>query len=186
MTKINNSTISLIQRTAEKLADYYVCPGYDKEDIIQEAVMYGLSKIKDYDESRARGEKGLENFMFVVMTSRLTNLKQQKWFDHKKDFEGSVNQSKKRIMRPLQLSENNSYEHDGFDRVDDGEILDLIMEYMPAQYRLDYEKILEGVPVQSVRREKIITVAREIHDLIMDDNVAELKKRRAQETLCQK
>jgi hypothetical protein len=165
---------------ASSLASYFVCPGYDEEDIEQEAFFIGVATVGKFDPTRGKQdvseEQRMKNFLYWAMSTRLSNLKKEKTYDYRKDHPQSVNRSKKIISYPVRLTEKSTYEHD-FESVDNQEIMDLIMAYMPTKFREDYQRILEGEPVQSVRKGRIIAEAQNIYDLIMQDRVSELDDR---------
>lgn len=161
---MSDTTMELIQLIAQKISKYYNFPGYDYEDLVQEAVLIGLSVLPKFDETRGT----VDSFLFISMSNGLRNLRKAKFYDYDRDNDNSVSNSKKRIIGAKGSLENLFYMQE-FEDIDIEEIIEKIEHYLPAAYRKDYAKIREGIPVKTMRRNAILKEVKHIYTAIISD-----------------
>lgn len=160
---MNDFSLSLIEKIAQKVGGYFKFPGYDKDDVMQEARIIGMAMLPKYTEDRG----DLENFLYVAISNRLRNLVKKHYYDYDRD-NGGVNSAKKLINRPAtDLDEYHA--QNTFNQMAGDEIVDKVTIYLHPEYRKDFKRILEGHSVKTVRRAKIIEEAKRIYFLLMTD-----------------
>ena len=157
-------TITLV---CDRIAPKYAFYGYDASDIKQEAFIICAEALNRYD-----GIRPLENFLSINLSNRL------KTFVRDNLFISSSHEGRKRVSQPAQLDYENSlvdYNEsyaNSYDKLDMMEKVALIDEYIPANIRMDYLKVVNEVPISKQRREEVIEIIREIlkeHGHVIDD-----------------
>lgn len=163
-------TIDVIQAIANGIADKFVFGYYDVEDIRQEAFLLGMDALERYD-----GERPLENFLYVHIRNRLKTLKRDKYKrlidcpNCKEDEYCDLcekrklkSESKRNLMEPLDIAfiddekESNTHtESNILSQLEINEISSIIDQHLDLELRLDYLKMLDGVYIQKVKRQKI-------------------------------
>ena len=152
--------VDTIQKIAERLASKYVFPGYEADDIKQEAFIIGMDGLKKYDPSRP-----LENFMYTHINNRLKTFKRNNYY--RMDY-GSAAQKlqdrKKSLLEPVSIdSLFVIYIQDHI--ISDAhlnEVLDLIDRKLPPELRRDYLKLQSDAPLPKGRRALITEVIEDI------------------------
>ncbi len=159
--------VDTILKIAERLAAKYVFPGYDADDIKQEAFIIGMDGLEKYDPSRP-----LENFMHTHINNRLKTFKRNNYF--RMDY-GSAAQKlqdrKKSLLEPVSIDSLFSiYIQDHI--ISDAhlnELLDLIDRKLPTELRRDYLKLQSDAPLPKGRRAIITEVIESIINGEFDD-----------------
>jgi DNA-directed RNA polymerase specialized sigma24 family protein len=172
--KIEDDTIELIYKIANRVAGTFKFGIYDKEDLVQEAVIFGLNCLSNYDKTRP-----LENFLFVHITNRLITFRRNNFYrkfncdlckNEDPDCEKCLKRNryierKKNIIKPIDLDnvndehEKNMWNSSLIEDISTQEILDKIDKELPIGYREDYIKMKTGNKVPKSRRlevEKVI------------------------------
>jgi DNA-directed RNA polymerase specialized sigma24 family protein len=147
------STIMLvINRTAPKYTFY----GYEVDDIKQESFMICVDALDRYKEGRP-----LENFLAVHLSNRLKNFVRDNHFTQHE-------QEKAKVVMPGQLSDDNnivspqSLQAKRVERIDTREMQKIIDIKLPAQYRMDYLKIINDVYVPKKQKEEVLSIIEQI------------------------
>lgn len=144
-----------INLVIERISRKYVFPGHDLNDIKQQSFIICMEALERYDENRP-----LENFLSHNLSNRLKNFVRDNYYT-KKDAE-----KKKKLMRPVELTTNNSeftYEND--EKIIDFSLLAKIIDIeLPAKYRVAYIKLVNNVHIHKSEREELLCVIREIAD----------------------
>lgn len=147
--------IDQINIVVNRIASKYTFHGYEVDDIKQEAFIICMDALERYDQKRP-----LENFLSVHLSNRLKNFIRDNYCT--KDEE-----DKKRILKPKSLSNEDFVpysECDHDDKIDAKQIQRLIDNKLPAEFRADYLKIINGVHVPKKRREEVLELIKEIVD----------------------
>ena len=107
--------------------------------------------------------------MAVHVKNRLNNFKRDKYYRQKKDQNDPLNNAKKFLMEPLDISniqdENESRmreEIDLIEKISEEEMFNLINENLDIDLRADYLRIMDDVYVPKPRREVIFSEIRMI------------------------
>ena len=157
-----------VTETIEKIRNRYAhkiqFAFYTPDDIRQEAFIIAMEALDRYDSSRP-----LENFLAVHVKNRLNNFKRDKYYRQKKDQNDPLNNAKKFLMEPLDISniqdENESRmreEIDLIEKISEEEMFNLINENLDIDLRADYLRIMDDVYVPKPRREVIFSEIRMI------------------------
>lgn len=167
------------------------CFGYfDLDDIRQQARLFALEALPDYD-----GVRDLANFLFTHVRNRLLNFQRDKLRrndppckachagnlcsgspegssdgvacqKYRRWFQRQV--SKAGIMQPSAWTEATDRRHCNPDEAGPSELAatqevwQKIDERLPAEYRAEYRKMRDGLCINKARREHIIGVIREL------------------------
>lgn len=149
--------VDTITKVCNRLASKFKFGYFDVEDIKQEAFIYAIQGLEDYDPS-----KPLENFLSVHIRNRLINLKRNKYArndDDSNSYKCKIrNHTKKCLMEPLDISEYETNMRDDSDHImsmEQEEIIALIDRHLDVSLRSDYLRMRAGVPVAKHRREKV-------------------------------
>ncbi len=151
--EITKEVLETIQRVVALHSPRYRIPGYQPEDVEQEAYIMCLEAIKVWDEVKGP----LENFLNKHLFFKL------KTFVRDKTLADSIFKDRKKgIMCPLDISLLNADEEnaliakdDVLETVQNDEILRKIDEYLPVALRRDYLKMKAGIKVNKGRAKKI-------------------------------
>lgn len=144
-----------IQIVIERISRKYVFRGHDLDDIKQQAFIICMEALDRYDETRP-----LENFLSHNLSNRLKNFVRDNYYT-KKDAE-----KKKKLMRPVELTPDNpefSYTANE-DFVDFSLLAKIIDVELPAKYRVNYIKLVNGVHLPKSEKNELINVIRGIAD----------------------
>ena len=157
-----HEVVALIIKVAKKLAPKFVFASYDEDDIVQEAFIIGIDGLDKYDETRP-----LANFMFTHISNRLKNFKRDNYYrlDHGSGFD--IQAKKKNILDAIDISNINSVwsKDNNLAILQHQEMLDIIDKQLPSEYRQDYLRVQQGVPIPKTSREKIFKIIQEIIEL---------------------
>lgn len=143
-----------IELVIGRIAPKYTFNGYELDDIKQESFIICLDALERYDPSRP-----LENFLSVHLSNRLKNFIRDNYVNND-------NTEKKKVMSPTQLC----YEHNIIDvlepdldlNIDIDNIMSIIDEHLPNEYRSDYLKIINNISIPKPRKTIIINLIQEI------------------------
>jgi DNA-directed RNA polymerase specialized sigma24 family protein len=161
---ISKEELAVIEEVAEALSSSNWVPGYEKEDIRQEAIIIGLQGIAKYNEKTT-----LKQYLYSHIRHRLCSLR-RKHFIRPGCVNGKNNcgvcikclnnESKQRIKSatPIQEIDEDLLEYSCEDIVELQEISEEIDKIMPADLREDYLKYLSGVSISSQKRKKILEI----------------------------
>jgi len=145
---------------AEKLAPKYTFGYFEKEDIIQEAIIFGLEAYQSWDQKRP-----LENFLSVCMSRKLKNFKRDKYFrlglDGSSEERQRDNESKKNLMSPITIHPNSFFIEENFDGTEE---VGVVLAKLPPLVRNDFLRMANGVSVTKGRKELVIRLVKEIID----------------------
>jgi len=149
-----NQVLETIDIVIKRISPKYTFKDYDLEDIKQESFIICLDALHRYD-----GQRSLENFLSVNLSNRLKNFVRDNHYVKN-------NIHKKKIKAPQYIIDENII-HSNYDIENELISMDLsetIDKQLPASMREDYLKILNDVPVNKSRREKIFNQIRMIID----------------------
>jgi hypothetical protein len=158
-----------IEKIVLRISEYFRFPGFDKEDIRQEARLIGASVFSKFDDTKGR----LEDFLFMSIKNGLLNLKTKHY--HNPKIKSEYGESKKAIVGFKPISEDSAYVHP-FDDVEIQEIVELVDRYVHPHLKKDYTKMKEGSYIGTVRRNKILSEVQRIYKLVLEDRVDDLEK----------
>lgn len=146
--------ISKLEVIIERIAPKYTFYGYSVDDLKQEAFIICIDGLDRYDPKQP-----LENFISSHLSNRLKNLIRDNHFNKVDDEE------KKKIKMPGQLSnesETHYYETFMIDSLDVKELVALIDDKLPYEYRANYLKLLNNVHIPKKDKEELILIIQEI------------------------
>jgi RNA polymerase sigma factor (sigma-70 family) len=160
----NNMTeeqvFSVIENVIKKIAPKYSFNGYDVDDIKQESFLICMDALKRYDQNRP-----LENFLAVHLSNRLKN------FVRDNHYVKDVDESKKKIINAKRMGYDTNiikFVNDST-KIEIKEIASIIDKKLPAEYRVDYLKILSNTYVNKKRREEIMGF---VHNILKEHGYA--------------
>lgn len=156
--------IATIIMVAEQIGPKYVFGYNDREDLIQEGISYGLEALERWDQVRP-----LENFIRVHIRNRLHNYRRNRYCRHEKNADATksekwaaLNKRRQNLMSPLEIKDDVPAREQTIGEVAYAELVELIKLKLPAELRTDFLRILDGVSVSTMRRNKIQMIIREI------------------------
>jgi len=151
--------VDTITRVSRHLAPKFVFASYDVDDIFQEAFIIGIDGLEKYDEKRP-----LSNFLFTHISNRLKNFKRNNYYRMGIGGAQKIQDTKKSLLEPVDI--NAIYSVCSADQtvnnVQIQEILTIIDQKLPAEYRRDYLKLQTNSPLSKSRKANIITIIQEI------------------------
>lgn len=161
----NNMTesevVATITKVARHLAPKYTFSPYDIEDIFQEAFIIGMEGLEKYDSGRP-----LSGFMFTHISNRLKNFKRDKYYRLDIGNAQQIQNTKKNLNEAFDIDA--LYSVCSQDQTSNNaqltEILQLIDEKLPSEYRRDYLKLKTNSSLPKGRKAIIIKVIKEIID----------------------
>lgn len=149
--------IDQIQIVVDRIAPKYTFYGYTTDDVKQEAFIICIEALNRYDPTRP-----LENFLSVNLSNRL------KTFVRDNYMTAQTSEARKRLVQPAQLDyEDSIIDEDekfgnSYDQLDLQSMAGAIDQYMPANVRMDYLKLINDVYVSKQRREEVIGIVKTI------------------------
>jgi len=148
-----------ISKVARRLAPKFTFGPYDVEDIFQEAFIIGIEGLDKYDEARP-----LSNFMFTHISNRLKNFKRDNYYRLDIGAAHNIQTRKKNINEALDINSIHSICTADTTTNDAHitEILAIIDEKLPAEYRRDYLKLKANSPMPKSRKALILKILKEI------------------------
>lgn len=157
VNKMDTATTEMIDNLCWKFSQnsYYRFPGYEEDDIYQEAWVICLKMISSYNPDKGAS---LKTFLYQVLTCRLYNLRRNKYERH-----GTKTSDKKKINNPESLDMDMSFEDDVASLND---LIDTINENIPQELRNSWNKMLEGVHAPKLQKESIMKI---IERVLNDD-----------------
>jgi DNA-directed RNA polymerase specialized sigma24 family protein len=155
-----DKAIKVIISVSKRLAPRYVFPGYDVEDIEQEAFIIGVTGLEKYDTSRP-----LENFIYTHINNRLKTFKRDNYYrlDYGSDAQ-KIQDRKKSLLEPVSV-ENIQIICSGENVSNNAqlkELLEIIDEKLPAHLRRDYLKLRANSFLPKNRKVSIIKAVEKI------------------------
>jgi len=153
---ITEEQMEIINNVIKSISPRYTFYGYELEDIKQEAFIICMDGLRRWDK-----ERPLANFLSVHLSNRLLNFVRDNHYLGSPD----ENDRKSKIRKPAQLDyeENTSlFEESDNNSLDTKESIEKIDKLIPASMRLDYLKMLNGVTMQTQRKQEIIEKIKEI------------------------
>jgi len=150
--------LKTIETIAKRIASKYVFGYFDKEDIIQEAIIFGLEAYKKWDRKRP-----LENFISVHISNRLKNFKRDNYF--RLGLEDSTperkahNESKKNLMIPIPINPNSLFEEYDLDIRDS---IEFLLKRLPPLIKNDFLRMANSVSIPKGRRQVVVENVKEI------------------------
>ena len=148
-----------ITKVARRLAPKFTFGPYETEDIFQEAFIIGIEGLDKYDEARP-----LSNFMFTHISNRLKNFKRDNYYRLDIGAAQNIQARKKNINEPIDINSIHSIctADTTTDDAHISEILKIIDQKLPAEYRRDYLKLKANSPMPKSRKALILKVLKEI------------------------
>lgn len=161
-----DEALEIIYQCARELSSSSWIPGYDKEDIEQEAIIIGLEALKKNNYNRSIPYK---KYMGNHIRHRLRSLRRSKYLRSScgcgECRNCKNNHEKQKIALPENIEEyydDNSLCYKNKEKPISPETISKIDRAIPAEYREDYLKILAGVPIGYHRKIKIKEIISEI------------------------
>ena len=151
--------VDTITKVARHLAPKYVFASYDIEDIFQEAFIIGIEGLEKYDEKRP-----LSNLLFTHISNRLKNFKRNNYYRLDIGTAQQIQDRKKSLLEPLDIEAiysictQDKTTNDAY--ID--EVLKIIDEQLPSEYRRDYLKLQTNSPLPKGRKTAIIKIIQDI------------------------
>lgn len=155
--KTKEQVVSQIQIVVDRIAPKYAFYGYTIDDIKQEAFIICIEALNRYDPSRP-----LENFLSINLSNRL------KTFVRDNYFTAQTSEQRKKLVQPAQLDYEDSIIDEeekfgnSYNKLDTKAMTIAIDQYMPANVRMDYLKLINDVYVSKQRREEVIDIVKSI------------------------
>lgn len=145
--------VDQINIVCNRIAPRYTFYGYTIDDIKQESFIICMEALNRYDQKRP-----LENFLSVNLSNRLKN------FVRDNHFVGDDNPERQRVIQPAQLDyedgiidERKKYSI-SYDSIEEQNMISIIDQYLPADMRMDYLKMINDIYVTKQRKDDILTV----------------------------
>ena len=152
-----DEVLDTITTVCNRIAPRYTFYGYTVDDIKQESFIICMEALNRYEEGRP-----LENFLSVNLSNRLKN------FVRDNHFTSNSDEDRVKVLKPAQLDYEDylvdqDYKYSiSYDDIETKNIAHIINKYLPAQYRMDYLKIINDIYVTKHRREEILLMINEI------------------------
>jgi hypothetical protein len=171
LRKLSNYTeaqiIDTITKVAKRVSHKFSFGHYDSDDIFQEAFMLGLRGLDSYEEGRP-----LENFISVVISSRLKNLKRKHSFRPEPELGTPEHDewikkfaSRKYINEPLSIYSIKDEQESGMwnkmdflNEMQVADIFNVIDINLPVHLRADFLRMKQGIFIAKPRRERVEAV----------------------------
>lgn len=156
--------LDIIYRKAKELSSSKWIPGYDKEDIEQEAIIIGIKGAYRYN-----GSIPFDKFIGNHIRNRLITLRRDKYIKPGCSC-GKCNKCKinSSIVSIIMASEtemiegsSSSFEQD----MESKDLLEYLDNFIPAELRDDYLKLLSGVSIQPNKKKKLKEIITEALDV---------------------
>lgn len=155
---MNPKHLKTIQKIAEKIAPKYTFGYHDKEDLIQEAIIFGLEAYEKWDQDRP-----LENFISVHISNRLKNYKRNNYFrlglEDSSEQRQRTNEAKRNLMSPAPICDNSLFFQELLDTQDE---IDFLLQKLPPLVKNDFLRMANGVSISKGRRQMVIDTVKEI------------------------
>lgn len=151
---MNQQQLEIAQKVIERICYKYTFGPYDVDDIRQEALIFALEAMDEWDGSRP-----LENFLAVVLPNRLKNLKRDEYF---RPGPNKFSDKKKALMETSTYYDNETYDEQFAETMGSKHAVDLVLDKLPISIRSDFLRLANGVSVPKVRKEKVYEAVREI------------------------
>lgn len=159
----------MVKKVSRNLVKYYKFPGFDENDLLQEAAIIGLAALKDFDQDSGDVEK----FLYVVIKNGLHNLKQKHYYNNR--ITSDYMESKKKVVGFVSSKSEKTYDHP-FEELEIQEIEMLIDRFLHPHMKEDYNKLKEGFYIATQRRRDILNEVRRIYNMIEENKVADLEQ----------
>ena len=153
----DEQVVDTITLVCNRIAPKYTFYGYTVDDIKQEAFIICIEALNRYD-----GIRPLENFLSVNLSNRLKTFMRDNYFT------GVSSENRKKVFQPAQLDFEDHIidEKDSFattyDDLDTKDMINVIDQHIPANFRMDYLKIVNDIYVPKARRQEIISTVKQI------------------------
>lgn len=161
--------MEIVKSVSRNLVKLFKFPGFDEDDLMQEAAIIGLAALKDFKQENG----SVEQFLYISIKNGLYNLKQKHFYD--RNINSPYMDRKKKVVGFVKSSIDYSYDHP-FEDIEIEEIENLINRYLHPHMKEDYNKLKEGVYVSTKRRKDILFRVKQIYDLLMEDNIGHLEQ----------
>jgi DNA-directed RNA polymerase specialized sigma24 family protein len=176
--------LETINKAIENLAVNFQFGYYDKDDMMQEGVIFAMEALPRFDPNKA----SLEHFIRVHVRNRFILMHRDKMerkeppctacpesscpyahMDHCprcKAWE-KRNQAKRALVNTfdnndIRAEHSSSEAFDGSENLVEGELVRLVESEFPVTLRADYRRFIEGVKLPKHRREKVLIEIRKI------------------------
>lgn len=166
LPKVTKEQLAVIEQCAQQISSSNWIPGYEKEDIRQEAIIIGIKAIVKYN-----GSIPLDKFMSNRMKQRLISLR--RLTNNKPEcncgtcLKCTNYTARMKINRASELpaeDSNKSLQYEMEDILTYSELSNYLDHCIPAEYREDYLKILAGVAVPIARKQKLRELIKDLLD----------------------
>lgn len=184
--------IAVLDNVARRLAKRFKFGYHDNNDMMQQAKLFALEGLKNYD-----GQRPLENYLWTHVHNRLFNFKRDKYSrpncpcgecseDHAKCKQETCsvyiqwekrNQAKQNLMNPIDMDNVEDEHEDSMkneesvsDTAHNNDLIKTINDKLPLEFRHDMLRIMQGVPVPKHRKDKLIL---EIQKVLYDSGYEE-------------
>jgi len=164
MRKLSNYTeeeiLKIIEGIANTLAPKYVFPGYEVEDIRQEAFLLGLEGVENYNEKYK-----LPSFLFTHIGNRLKTFKRDEYYRMEQGSAKDIQNKKRMIKSPHGYSDEYFSIDPPEDEIYYKDIIEKIDRGLPAENRSDFLRLLDGEKISRIRKDNLIDLIKEIVDI---------------------
>lgn len=161
--KPNEEQLKTIYDIAKQISSNKWIPGYEKEDIEQEAIIIGIKGTHRYN-----GSIPFDKFIGNHMRNRLMTLRRDKYIKPG-CFCGECKKCKSNtsivsIMNASDLNGAKDTKDKYFNDIESKDLLEYLDNFIPADLREDYLKLLQGVSIPENRKEKLQVIIKEALD----------------------
>jgi len=154
---LNPEHLTIIQKVAETIAPRYTFGYLGKEDLIQEAIIFGIEVYDKWD-----GHRPLENFVSVHISNRLKNFKRDNYFrlglEDSPQKRQQANDTKKKLMSAGPIKNDPLF----FESIDNADEISFLLETLPPFLRNDFLRMANNVTITKKRREAVYEAVKEI------------------------
>lgn len=150
--KVTKEELEIIDRVVELHYKKYKVPGYESEDIKQEAYILALKCLNSWDKDKGEFENFLNHYLFC----RLKNLVRDMQYNSSKYFE-----THKLVMTAFDITELSVDEQDSLidddnviQNIETDELVKMIDRYLPIALRKDYLMMRAGLKINRGREKR--------------------------------
>lgn len=165
-----SGVLEVIDNVVNSLASQFTFGYFDLDDIKQEGRVIAIKALIKFNPNKGAT---LKTFLYTEVWNKLYNLRRNKFFrPQPKDIDEKTlevwlrrNTAKRSLMESSNIEECEYSSHKQTNFIDDiqnEELLKIIDNYLPIEYRSDYLKLISNSKLPKHRRSKIVRLIKEI------------------------
>lgn len=157
---VSPEALEIITMVARQMGPRYLFPGRDRDDMVQQGILFGLAAFPKWD-----GVRPLENFMRVHMKRRYLNYIRDNYCRYEKSTDpdraarlAEMNKARQNLMSPVDVEEVGhmvTTKGGAHDDVAYDELIDFIKDRLPVKLRGDFLRMIDEVHISAARKEEV-------------------------------